>query len=211
MKVVVFGANGGIGRLVVDELLHRGVGVTAVVRRESGFPKRDGLHIAPVPELRPPTRLVPLIRGADSVISTIGPRSLRDSGITAPITTSIVAAMHQAGVGRIVVVSAAPVGAVPPDETPVLRYLLRPLIWSILGRHYRDLAAMEATLAGSGLAWTALRPPRLNDGPRTDRYRLRSGGSVPGGFIVSRADVAAAICDAACKPGSANGPLGIAD
>jgi putative NADH-flavin reductase len=211
MNIVVFGASGGIGRLVVDQLLHRGIVVTAVVRREGGIPRQDNLRIVAVTDLLRSNELVPHLKGADSVISAVGPRSLRDSGITAPITASITAAMHEAGVGRIVVVSAAPIGPVPPGETALLRFLLRPLIWSILGRHYRDLTAMEAALALSGLIWTAVRPPRLTDGPRTDRYRLRLGGSVPGGFSVSRDDVAAAFCAAACDLQMPSGPLGIAD
>jgi NAD(P)H-binding len=49
---------------------------------------------------------------------------------------------------------------------------------------------MEDLLHESGLDWTIVRPPRLSNGPRTDTYRTAYGQNLPGGFRVSRADVA---------------------
>ena len=37
--------------------------------------------------------------------------------------------MDRTWVQRILAVSAAPVGEVPEDETPLLSFILRPLIW----------------------------------------------------------------------------------
>lgn len=119
--------------------------------------------------------------------------------------------MRRVETARIIVVSAAPVGAIPPDETHLLRFVLRPLIWRLLGEHYRDLERTESLLSASGLAWTAVRPPRLGNGPATHKYRLNVGGSVPGGLIVSRADVADAICDALENTRTFGKPVGIAN
>jgi putative NADH-flavin reductase len=54
-----------------------------------------------------------------------------------------------------------------------------------------DASEMESFFQKSGLDWTLVRPPRLTNGPRRGRYRVREG-HLPGfGFTISRADVAA--------------------
>jgi putative NADH-flavin reductase len=54
-----------------------------------------------------------------------------------------------------------------------------------------DATEMESFFQKSGLDWTMVRPPRLTNGKRRGRYRVREG-HLPGfGFTISRADVAA--------------------
>jgi hypothetical protein len=108
--------------------------------------------------------------------------------------------MQEAGVRRVVAVSAAPVGTVPSPGRPrppkhdpgdgfFMRHLLSPLVTAALRDLYQDLALMEDMLAGSGLEWTVVRPPRLTDGPRTGAYRTAYGRNLRRGLTVSRADV----------------------
>ena len=56
-----------------------------------------------------------------------------------------------------------------------------------------------------------MRPPRLNYGPLTRNIRLERWGSLPGGFIVSRADVADAMCAAMDDPATYLQAVGIAN
>jgi putative NADH-flavin reductase len=209
MRVAVFGASGGIGRHVVDGLLSRGHEVIAIVRRPTPMPA--GVSCAMVANLLDVNAVAASIERADAVISCVGPRSIKDGPVTSTVTASLVAAMRRTGAKRILVVSAAPVGEMPKDETPLLRFVLRPLIWAILGDLYRDLERTEALLAQSGLIWTAMRPPRLNDGRLTRRVRQRIGGSLPGGYIVSRPDVADSMCAALDNPATHCQPVGIAN
>ena len=60
-----------------------------------------------------PATLRAACTGADAVLSGLGPRSSADAGIATRGTRAVVDAMTGAGVRRIVVVSAAPVGVVP--------------------------------------------------------------------------------------------------
>jgi nucleoside-diphosphate-sugar epimerase len=114
---------------------------------------------------------------------------------------AIVQAMQATGVRRIVVVSASPVGTVaspgrpkPPKHDPgdgfFMRHLFSHVATAAFGKVYEDLALMEDVLRDSGLDWTALRPPRLNDRPMTGVYRTVYGQNVRGGWSVPRADVA---------------------
>lgn len=210
MKIVVFGANGGIGRHVVEQALAAGHLVTAVVRGTVPFADRAALQVQIVPDLFAPDVLVPCIAGHDAVLCGVGPRSLKGGPVASRSVAAILAAMHRTGVRRLVAVSAAPIGAVPADEGLFGRLILYPLARTILRPIFVDLAAMELSMWGSGLDCTSVRPPRLTDGPRTI-YRRRVGGSVPNGTVVSRADTADAMLAVLSDSSTIGVPVGVAN
>ena len=136
-------------------------------------------------------------------------------------TRAITRAMEAAGVRRVVVVSAAPVGTVasprrpqPPKHDPgdgfVMRYLLSPLITAALRDLYADLALMEDILADSGLDWTAVRPPRLTNKAETGAYRTAYGRNLRRGLTISRADVAHLMLAVLGQPETVGQTIGIA-
>jgi hypothetical protein len=71
-----------------------------------------------------------------------------------------------------------------------MRRLLSPLIRRVFGPVYTDLAAMEDLLRDGSLDWTAIRPPRLTNGPLTRTYRTAIDRNLRHGLIISRPDVA---------------------
>lgn len=73
MRVTVFGASGKIGSLVVDDLLTRGHGVTAYVRDPGKLNISHPNLITVVGELSDADRIRQAVRGADAVISALGP------------------------------------------------------------------------------------------------------------------------------------------
>ncbi len=220
-KIAIFAATGGIGRLAVDQAIAAGHEVTAVARNPRDLPA--GIRIVQADLAAPdPEVLESAVRGADAVISCLGPRPLRDAGIAAQGTRAIVAAMKAAGVRRIVVVSAAPVSTVPSPGRPdpprydpgdgfFMRHLFSPLTKAALRGRYADLAAMEDILRDSGLEWTIVRPPSLNNKPRTGAYRTAIGRNIRGGFSISRADVADLMLRVLEQPETIDQEIGIAD
>ena len=201
MRLTIVAATGGIGRHLVEQAVAGGHEVTAVARRPRELP--GGVRAVAVDLARPDMRaLASAVRGADAVLSALGPRNPRaDAGITSGGTRAIVTALQAEHVRRIIIVSAAPVGAVavpgrpkPPRHDPgdgiLMRYVGAPLTRMIFGRHYADLAVTEQILRDSGLEWTVSRPPKLTDKPLTGRYRTALNRNIRGGFSVPRADVA---------------------
>jgi putative NADH-flavin reductase len=69
---------------------------------------------------------------------------------------------------------------------------------------------MEAALARSATDWTAVRPPRLTDGPRTGAYRQVVGGTPRSGRSISRADAAHAMLALADDPAAVKQGVGVA-
>lgn len=210
MKITVFGVTGGIGRCVVGQLLDAGHEVTAVLRRGKAYDGRRA-RLAVVPGLDDPAHLRSAVAGADAVVSAVGPRSIGDGPVASTATRAILRAMAETGVSRIVAVSATPVVPATREDGSLLRFILLPLIRTILPGLYLDLARMEGMLDGSGLEWTAVRPPRLSSGPLTGTYRSRIGGNVPRGYLISRADVAHAMIAALGNPATVNNAVGVAN
>jgi putative NADH-flavin reductase len=155
------------------------------------------------------------------VLSALGPRTKADAGVAARGTTAITQAMRAAGIRRVIVVSAAPVGTVPSPGRPhpprhdpgdgfVIRYLADPIVRRALREHYADLARMEDVLRASDLDWTIVRPPRLTSKPLTGTYRTAYGQNLRRGVFVSRADVAHYMLSVLDQPETFRQTVGIA-
>ena len=221
MKLALLGATGGIGREVLSQALAAGHTVTAVVRNPAKLPR----HVDVVQQdLASPDAavLAAALGDADAVISTIGPNPPAQAGIVAHATAAITHAMADAGVRRLVVISAAPVGVVPSTHRPhpprydpgddlLMRHLLSPFIRRLFGRHYTDLAAMEDQLRNGTLDWTAIRPPRLTNGPLTSTYRTAIDRNVRHGLTISRPDVAHLTLTVLQQPQAVRHSVGIAN
>jgi putative NADH-flavin reductase len=211
MRVTIFGATGGIGGHIVRQALDRGWEATAVVRDPARLDVRHpALEVAAVPDLSDPARVRPALRGSDAVLSGVGPRGRNDGPVAAPATRTILDAMAAEGVRRLVVVSAAPVGPVPDGDSFVNRRLLLPVISAAFANVYADLREMEQEMADSTTDWTVIRPPKLVNSSRKQRYRTAIDGNVPRGHTISRADVAHAMLAAVDDPATVRHAIGIA-
>jgi len=221
MKLTIVAATGGIGRQLLEQAVAAGHDVTAVARNPQNLPPVQARAVAADLTSATPAELQPAVDGADAVLSALGPRTKADAGVAARGTKAITEAMRAAGVRRIIVVSAAPIGTVPSPARPhpprhdpgdgfVVRYLADPIVTRILREHYADLARMEDVLRGSDLDWTAVRPPRLTGKPVTGRYRTAYGRNIRGGLFISRADVAHYMLWAVDQPETFGQTVGIA-
>jgi len=185
MKIVIFGATGGIGKQLTEQCLTAGHTVTVLARKPEvlqAFADRitivqgDLLNASSVEEA---------VKGQDVVLSTFGAKGGKDSDIYPKGIASIMLAMKTQGVSRIVCVTAAPV-----DDSPELGFFFGKIIKPLfLQKYYDGMKQLEIALRQSDLDWTLVGPGRLTDGPRTGVYR--TGETIPkGGSKISRADVA---------------------
>ena len=203
MKITIFAATGGIGRQALDQAIAAGHDVTVVVRNPRNLAAAPARVVTADLADADPAALSSAVNGADAVLSCLGSVSKADAeaGIARRGTLAITAAMRAAGVRRIVVVSAAPVGTVPSPARPapprydpgdgfLMRHLLNPIVKVAFRASYADVAQMEDVLRASDLDWTVVRPPRLTDKPLTGTYRMAYDQNVRRGLSISRADVA---------------------
>jgi putative NADH-flavin reductase len=194
MRLTVFGANGGTGRLLIRQALDAGHEVVAVTRHPAAFPITHP-HLAVVEaDVRDGGADADAVTGSDAVLSSLGvPFTRRPVTIYSAGVSAITAAMGHLGVKRIVVASSS---AVAPhhhaDGGFMLNHVIQPLMARTIGKStYADLRAMEGILGASGLDWTVVRAAALFDTERVSSYQVSDRPL--DGLFTSRADLAACL------------------
>lgn len=201
MQLTVFGASGGIGTHVVTLAARRGHQVRALYRAAPQPLPPHPAEVLLAPDICDPAVVARAIRGADVVITAVGPnfttRHNPRTTMTSPpdlhrrLARTLIAAMKEsAAPARLIAVSTASMG--PADSVmgagPRLLFrFFRTVLVPNLGRVGQDLRGMEQELAASGLDWYALRPVKLTDGPLTGHVQASDRVTIKS---ISRADVA---------------------
>jgi uncharacterized protein YbjT (DUF2867 family) len=190
MQLAVFGGTGRTGQALIDVALAHGANVRALVRtqRGAGLPLPPGLGIVHGDPERA-SDVATTLHGADAVCCVFGPRPPYDDPFCAGFTRRVVEAMRAEGVGRLVCLTGAMVGARAANLSPAMRALA-----ALVDRRYRWLAAdraeQESVVMASGLAWTIVKPPRLTDAPPCGEVHADPALAVGLLSSIGRADLA---------------------
>jgi putative NADH-flavin reductase len=187
VRLLVVGASGRTGRLLVAQALGHGHDVTAFVRDSTDAAPRERLRVM-VGDASDPAALAPAIEGQEAVVSVLAARRGEPADIYADGTANLVRLMTARGVDRLVVASAAGVGG-HKRELPLPYQAL--LLLPRLQRDYEAMEAMEGDVMLSDLDWTIVRAAALSNRAQTGHYRVVEGPVVPKGLRISRADLAA--------------------
>jgi putative NADH-flavin reductase len=168
--------------------LSRNHKVTAFVRRPEALPITDPrLRIVAGDTTRDQSKIAEAVRGQDIVVSALGRRnSFRSDHLISRSMRLIVPAMEQAGVPRLILVSALGVGESRRDAALIPRIMYGVLLRDI----FADKKAAEDEVRRSSLDWTIVYPVLLTNGPLTGRYRVGERLDLRGMPKISRADVA---------------------
>ena len=171
MKLLVFGATGATGTLVVQQALEKGFDVTAFVRNPAKVKNRHArLKLAQGDVLQQST-VNPAVKGHDAVICCLGapatsPGQLRSSG-----TKNIIDAMKAGGLSRLICQTSLGFD----DSEPVLQYtpvfFRKIFVPYLLKKTFRDHSLQESYIRQSSLDWTIIRPGTLTNGGYTGKYR----------------------------------------
>ena len=199
-KILLFGATGQTGSLVVSYALAKGHAVTALVRNPGKLTvQHDQLSV--IQGL--PTRFDDVrqaMLGCDAVISTLSALSMKEimsfRKIEPPHTMeksieNAMAAMQESGVKRIVTLSSIGVGDSYPYAPWFMRLLIKITHFKIV---FADHNRQEALLMGSDLDWTIARPVGLNNNEETKTLRV-TYHQTPSPFTISRKQVAKFMVD----------------
>ena len=193
MRVAIFGANGPTGRLLTVQALAAGHQVAAVTRHPGDIPPRVGLRVVQADATDPGT-VSAAVAGSDAVVSVLGvPYSRRPVSLYSAGTASIITAMRDKGVRRLVVAGTA---AADPgyhgSDSPFFSLVMEPLFMRRPGRTvYDDNRRMETAVQASGLDWTIVRACWLFNSAGISDYLVCEGS--PHGMFTARADFAACL------------------
>ncbi|MCI2422362.1 NAD(P)H-binding protein [Saccharopolyspora sp. K220] len=192
MRVTVFGATGGIGRLVVQQLLDDGHQVTALVRTPAKLTLTYPNLTVVIGQLSDRDAVQQAVTGADAVISALGP-SLKRSATGTPLadgTRIIVQAMEKEKVARFI--GLATPSLADPRDKPHWKHKVLPVMAQLMFPNaLAELKGMTEAVTSSDLDYTIARITNPTNKPATGRIRSGFLGHDRIGSVMSRADIAA--------------------
>jgi len=192
-KILVLGATGATGRLIVSQALARGYDVTVLVRSAEKASDLKETKVI-VGDARDEIVLRQAVKGQDAVVSALGTSvsPVREVPLLSTATRGLVRAMKAEHVSRLVCITGLGAGDSAGHGGFVFDNLIFPLL---LRKVYADKDRQETIVRDSGLDWVLVRPSVLNDKPSRDRVRALTDLSSFHGGTISRADVAKFVLD----------------
>jgi uncharacterized protein YbjT (DUF2867 family) len=202
MNLLILGATGRTGRLVVEQALAAGHTVTALVRSPEKLTIRNSNLRVVAGRATDAADVARALASADAVLSTLG----GSGSVIADSTEAMIEAAHRTGARRVVVLSSFFVerdrlGAVPRLLTGVA---MRSVI--------KDKRAGEQLLRQSDLDWTIIYASQLKDGPVSGSVEvLPEGAKRRISDRISRSDVAEWMVQAATSSQPSRRSVGITE
>ncbi|MGI0155665.1 MAG: NAD(P)-dependent oxidoreductase, partial [Thermoplasmata archaeon] len=195
-KIVVFGAGGSLGSRITEEFVRRGHTVKTVAHAGSPSPTPRPRTVSVVAEVTNPTSVAEAVRGADAVVSAIGPGPGQQADVILGAARGLLKGLRKGGVHRLVVVGGAGSLEVSPG-VQLADTAQFPELWKPVADAHR--AALEIYREEPDLEWTVVAPAAMIvPGARTGHYR--AGGDqllvdARGESQISAEDYAVAVAD----------------
>lgn len=192
-RLLVVGASGRTGRLILDAASAAGLSVRALSRE----PARLNAERADVEACRGDVldagSLAAALSGVDAVVSALGTKlELWPVSVLSQGTGNLIAAMTQAGIARLICITGVGAGDSRGHGGLIYDRLVLP---TLLRQVYADKDRQERAIRDSELDWTIVRPARLTNRSADGRYRTITSFDGERMKTISRADVAAFIVD----------------
>jgi len=191
MKIVVFGASGRIGRIVVRILLIDGHEVLAVVNSHNPFSSHKNLKVMKF-DVTGEGKVESILKGNNAVISCLGSWGTESNKVLTSAMDKIIPAMKRLHIFRIISLTGSDALVNGEIQKPIEK--ISHFIFSILARKVlTDGEDHIKQLAHSDLDWTVIRSPRMNN---SDQYKYLLDKTRPMPWkSVSRKSVAQSMCD----------------
>jgi putative NADH-flavin reductase len=193
MKVVLYGATGKAGSVILKELVDRGHTVVAAARSPEKVQKLKNVT-AVQDDLSNPAKTASIVKDADAIVSAYGPPP-DDTGQIIGATDRLVKGIQQAGGHRLVVVGGAGSLFVAPGVTVRESGYLPKEFIPIVDAHIQVLRNLKQ----SSIDWTYFSPAGFFEpGERTGKFRLGKDDLITdaqGNSRISFEDYAIALVD----------------
>ena len=187
MKLYILGGTGPTGQHLVSQALEQGHEITALVRTPSKIAFKSPKLTLITPDLFDSGAVAASMKGHQVVVSALGVgMTLRPHDLMNRAMASIIKAMQDAGLKRIVSLSAFGLG-----ESYHQASMLQKVFYKLmLNKIYEDKLRGEVQLRKSNLDWTLVYAVALSNGKRAGKYKVGERLPMKGMPRISRADVA---------------------
>ncbi len=207
--VVIAGATGRVGRLVINEVLARGFNVRAILIPPFDSPDQPEFTEKKVEmvegDLTSVDALEKAVEGADYLISVIGskkPFSKKENDkIDNMGNQNLTRAAKAKGLKRVVIVSSNGVGN--------SRWAINLMHKLSMNRILRAKEKSEAFIQSYGMEYTLLRPGGYNEKDLSGEIVFGEGGGLSG--LIGRGGIAKTCADAITNPAMKNRTLEVMD
>lgn len=190
MNIIIFGATGGIGKLIVKQAINTGYKVKAYVRNPAKFDfNHDNLELIKG-ELNDYSKIKNSIAGVDCVISTLGPPIKRNyKGFDVfDGHKNIINAMKAENVKRFITL-ATPSVKFEKDVSSLATRLPTILAKLFLPKAYKEIVQIGDIVKTSELDWTIVRIIAPKNIPAKGNVKITFGAEKIK-FNISRSDIA---------------------
>lgn len=189
MNVLILGANGHVGSRVAEKLLAAGHTVKAAVHKnKENVPV--GAAVVTV-DIHDYSALARELANVDAVVCALSSWKAPHHDVLSMAMKSVIPAMEQAGVTRIVTIS-GDVARVPNEPEGLLSRLFHVVAFGTIRSVMADSEDHVRQLHESSLDWTVLRPTTMSSSSN-ETYRLQNRH--PLSPFIPRAAVVKAIVD----------------
>lgn len=160
-NITIFGANGRVGRLIVEKALLEGHHVTAFVHHKHHFNDNKQLHVIEG-DVYNPADLDKALAGADVVVSALGSWRTPDKDVLSFGMTNIIPIMKKNKISRIISLTGAEARA-KSDQRGLVHDVAHMLLSIIAGKVLKDGEEHIQLLESSGLDWVVIRSPIMKE------------------------------------------------
>jgi uncharacterized protein YbjT (DUF2867 family) len=200
-RILLLGATGRTGRLVLEYALAQGLEVTALVRRPAAISVRsDKLTLIEGAPMNADDVRKALV-GCDAVVSTLNNNRTSDNPWAKRLSPSLfmthsirtcLAVMKEQGMRRIVVLSSVGANDSFDDAVFFMRWLIRN---TNLQYTFQDHDAQESELRRSGVDWTTVRAALLRNGTKPKSLVVSHYNEPKPAMMISRRHAARYLID----------------
>ena len=188
MRVLLFGASGGIGSQVRQQARTAGHELVLFARDPAKLePLKEGERVI-AGDIADVGQFASAVVDVDAVISVLGPTA--NSADQVPLfenfARTLVTRMEEQGVSRLVAISGA--GCTLPGEVKPIGGRVASAVVRLFVRHVVEAKQRELNvIVASDLEWVAPRPARVVEGPFTGTYQV---GKSARGMSIKQGDLA---------------------
>lgn len=183
MKILVFGATGGVGQQFVKLALEEGHEVTAFVRTPTKLTISHPQLTVIQGDALDQVATAKAIENQDAVVSCLGTNGLKKSNLLEQMVKNIVDGMKSNGISRIVYTASAGIDKEIPG-------LSGKIVMMLLKNALEDHRNAVNYIKSNHLYYTIARPMSLNNDELNSTYRETFEGIPSGSRSISRASVA---------------------
>lgn len=203
-KILVLGASGRVGKLVVENALAEGHEVTAFVHRSNPFKDRPRLSVIRG-NIYTPADLEPVIIDADVIISTLGSWGTPRKDVLSVAMRNVIPLMKKHGVDRIISLTGSEARA-RGDKLGIVHKWAYTLLGVIAEKVLADGEKHIKLLEDSQLDWVVVRSPIMTNGSKRS-YDLSDTRPLPWARVSRVAVVSALLHEAVSAELSQQAPF----